>query len=284
MKTYHADSNDHDAVARALLEKYQDQQAVSKALHALESIAHRYASALMAAASETYSTDVEKASRQAKTDLTNALQAFLAEQASAALPLPAVELVGVKDGKETILGEVPMPPTMKARELLREQGFTDLDDEMSHDACALWACESLVAYCHAYYTAQAAPAPAGEAVRAFREYLAVHEVSGRMDGHAVDDMALGLARIALDFQAAPAADDAPKLWAVMAECGQGVIFDHEQDARWTLTGRGAGQDGFGVPTIGEELRDSYEGHAFTLHRVRLEPVQEVEALAAKEAA
>jgi hypothetical protein len=88
MKTYHADSNDHDAVARALLEKYQDQQAVSKALHALESIAHRYASALMAAASETYSTDVEKASRQAKTDLTNALQAFLAAQAAPATDAP----------------------------------------------------------------------------------------------------------------------------------------------------------------------------------------------------
>lgn len=43
--------------------------------------------------------------------------------------------------------------------------------------------------------------PAGEAVKAFREYLAVHEVSGRMDGRAMDDMALDLARIALNFQA-----------------------------------------------------------------------------------
>jgi hypothetical protein len=126
----------------------------SKALHALESIAHRYASALMAAASETYSTDVEKASRQAKTDLSNALQVFLAAQA------------------------------------------------------------------------------------------------------------------------APAANDAPELWAVMAECGQGVIFDDKEDARWTLTGEGTGSDGIGVPTIGFEFRDRYEDQELTLHRVHLEPVRE----------
>lgn len=123
----------------------------ANSLHRLEAIAHSYADALMEAARETYGEDVEKASRKAKTTLTAALQSFLAEHAAASL-LPTVELVGVKDGKETSLGQVSMPPTMKARELLREQGFTDIDDDMSHDACALWACESLIEYCQAYYT------------------------------------------------------------------------------------------------------------------------------------
>lgn len=127
-------------------------------LYRLEAIAHSYASSLMDAARETYGEDVEKSSRKAKSDLTASLQAFLAEQStSAAQALPMVELFGVKDGREISLGEVLMPPTMKARELLREQGFTDLDDEMSHDACALWACESLIEYCQSYYTEGAAP-------------------------------------------------------------------------------------------------------------------------------
>ena len=123
----------------------------------------------MQAVRETYGEEVEKASRQAKTKLTAALQSFLATQ-TAAPQLPTVELVGVKDGKETSLGQVSMPPTMKARELLREQGFTDIDDEMSHDACALWACESLIEYCQAYYSEDASPAlfavlaPCGEGV------------------------------------------------------------------------------------------------------------------------
>lgn len=48
------------------------------------------------------------------------------------------------------------------------------------------------------------PAPAleapGDVVRTFRDYISVHEVSGRMNGRAMDDMALDLARIALDFR------------------------------------------------------------------------------------
>lgn len=70
--------------------------------------------------------------------------------------------------------------------------------------------------------------------------------------------------------AAPTTADAPKLWAVIAKCGEGVIFDNEQDALWTLTGEGTGQDGFGVPCIGEEFRDLYADDGLILHRARLE--------------
>lgn len=46
----------------------------------------------------------------------------------------------------------------------------------------------------------AAPATApGDAVRAFRDYLGVHD-GIKLSGHAMDDMALDLARIALDFK------------------------------------------------------------------------------------
>lgn len=53
---------------------------------------------------------------------------------------------------------------------------------------------------------QPTPRAAGEAVKAFREYLAVHpDACTGMGGHAMDDMALDLARIALNFHAtAPA--------------------------------------------------------------------------------
>lgn len=46
-------------------------------------------------------------------------------------------------------------------------------------------------------------------------------------------------------------------YAVMAPCGQGVLFSNLLDARWTLTGKGTGSDGFGVPTIGDAFRESY---------------------------
>ena len=52
---------------------------------------------------------------------------------------------------------------------------------------------------------------------------------------------------------------APQFWAVIAECGEGVLFSDQRDAVWTHTGRGTGSDGFGTPTIGETFRDAY-GH------------------------
>lgn len=42
----------------------------------------------------------------------------------------------------------------------------------------------------------------GQVVKAFREYLRVHPVGEHINGHDADDMALELARIALDFQSA----------------------------------------------------------------------------------
>ena len=62
------------------------------------------------------------------------------------------------------------------------------------------------------------------------------------------------------------------LFAVMAECGQGVIFDDQMDATWTLTGEGTGSDGFGVPTIGEAFREAYHDQQLTAYRVLLVPM------------
>ncbi|MDH1378357.1 hypothetical protein N5J07_02570 [Comamonas aquatica] len=78
--------------------------------------------------------------------------------AQAAVPLPMVELFGVKDGQETCLGSVPMPPTMRARELLQDIGFRGLDDDDGDGAYAMAACEQLIEYCKAYYEAPAHPA------------------------------------------------------------------------------------------------------------------------------
>lgn len=57
-----------------------------------------------------------------------------------------------------------------------------------------------------------APITPGETVKAFREYLRVHPIGGQLSGSQADDMALELARVALDFQpsqapAAPRFDD-----------------------------------------------------------------------------
>ena len=58
-------------------------------------------------------------------------------------------------------------------------------------------------------------------------------------------------------------------FAVLAPCGQGVVFDNEVDARWTVTGRGAGSDGFGVPTIGDDFRRAYKGEKLRLVTVQV---------------
>lgn len=57
-------------------------------------------------------------------------------------------------------------------------------------------------------------------------------------------------------------------WAVIATCGQGVLFPSLLDARWTLTGEGAGADGFGYPSIGEAFRECYP-LGLKLYRVQL---------------
>lgn len=50
------------------------------------------------------------------------------------------------EGTEHLLGHGPMPPRMKARELLRDHGFDSPDDEDSESAFALAVCEDLVAW------------------------------------------------------------------------------------------------------------------------------------------
>lgn len=50
------------------------------------------------------------------------------------------------DGSQELLGKGPMPPAMKARELLRDYGFDTPDDEDSESAFALAVCEDLVAW------------------------------------------------------------------------------------------------------------------------------------------
>lgn len=63
-------------------------------------------------------------------------------------------------------------------------------------------------------------------------------------------------------------DGQPRYWAVLAPCGEGVLFSSLLDARWTLTGEGTGADGVGRPTIGEAFRECYAS-GLTLHRVQL---------------
>ena len=60
-----------------------------------------------------------------------------------------------------------------------------------------------------------------------------------------------------------------QLFAVLAPCGQGVVFGNEVDARWTATGRGVGSDGFGVPTIGDDFRRTYKGEKLRLVTVQV---------------
>jgi hypothetical protein len=47
-----------------------------------------------------------------------------------------VDLVGVKDGIQTVLGKVSMPPRMKLRELAVSYYGGDVDDDMSDAAMA----------------------------------------------------------------------------------------------------------------------------------------------------
>lgn len=57
--------------------------------------------------------------------------------------------------------------------------------------------------------------------------------------------------------------------AVIAPCGEGVLFSKRADARWTLTGQGVGSDGFGVPTIADAFRESYGDSSLELVQVRV---------------
>lgn len=62
-----------------------------------------------------------------------------------------VEFYGVKDGKEVFLGKHAMPPSMKAREIMRGYGYGSFDDDMSEDSIIMGMMEDMVAYCQEYY-------------------------------------------------------------------------------------------------------------------------------------
>lgn len=53
-------------------------------------------------------------------------------------------LVGVKDGVETVLGEVPLSPQMKAREIVRSYFSDNIDDDGSEASYAYYAMLDLI--------------------------------------------------------------------------------------------------------------------------------------------
>jgi hypothetical protein len=61
--------------------------------------------------------------------------------------IETVDVYGVSaDGTQTKVGTMPMPPSMKAREIVRTY-FHDIDEENGSDgAMALWACNELVSW------------------------------------------------------------------------------------------------------------------------------------------
>lgn len=62
-----------------------------------------------------------------------------------------VEIYGKKDGKEVFLGMHKMPPSMKARQIMRDYGYGSFDDDMSEDSVIMGMMEDLATYCQEYY-------------------------------------------------------------------------------------------------------------------------------------
>ena len=56
------------------------------------------------------------------------------------------DIIGIKNGVETLLGRGPIPWNMKAKEILFSYGFNDFSDEDSQASYALAAVEELVAW------------------------------------------------------------------------------------------------------------------------------------------
>lgn len=59
--------------------------------------------------------------------------------------IETVQVIGVRqDGSEVDLGRTPMPPKMKAREIVRSY-FGEIDEDAGNDgAMALWSCNELI--------------------------------------------------------------------------------------------------------------------------------------------
>jgi hypothetical protein len=62
-------------------------------------------------------------------------------------PLVEIEtcqLVGIRDGREVDLGDIPLTPELKAREIVRSYGLGDPDDEWSEASMMLGAMQELL--------------------------------------------------------------------------------------------------------------------------------------------
>lgn len=69
--------------------------------------------------------------------------------------LETVQIIGVRpDGVEVDLGAAPMPPRMKAKDIVRSY-FGEIDEESGNDgAMALWCCNELIDWMSAQTNAQ----------------------------------------------------------------------------------------------------------------------------------
>ncbi len=63
--------------------------------------------------------------------------------------LETVDLVGIKNGVETYLGTIPMPPSMKLKEIMRTYFSGSTDDEESEVSMAVAAGMELLAWMEA---------------------------------------------------------------------------------------------------------------------------------------
>lgn len=61
-------------------------------------------------------------------------------------PTEKVDIVGVKNGIETNLGKIPMPPSMKLKEIMRTYFSGSTDDEESEVSMAVAAGTELLAW------------------------------------------------------------------------------------------------------------------------------------------
>lgn len=103
-----------------------------------------------------------------------------------------------------------------------------------------------------------------------------HAKSNSDDGHAGTaahtqwhELRAEMGKLIRKAYAAPTTQPAHSTyWAAIAPCGEGVLFTKKQDACWTITGKGAGSDGFGHPVIGEEFRKCYSS-GLKLHQVQI---------------
>ena len=104
---------------------------------------------------------VDGSDDEASAEIDEATAAADAALSAAPAPAETVTLVGVKNGVETVLGEVPMPPNMKARELVREMFGAWEPDDGSDPDLAMAVCEQLIEWMGKQANASlAAPAPA----------------------------------------------------------------------------------------------------------------------------